>query len=173
MDFDEQALPVPPTRLRTAFSMEHPLGLFNGRFSREMRDNGRLLGMVCRGCGFSMLPPQPVCTVCHAEAFVDPQWVDMGPEATVAAFMEFNMPFVNPGDLSLETSAYPVGVLMVDSPGRTSGFLWHFIGESDLSKLSIGMRVRAVFRPREQRQGLMTDILFWEPVNGAMAKQGD
>lgn len=168
-----ETLPVPPTRLRTPFFMEYPLGLFNGRFSREMRDNGRLMGMVCRHCGFSMLPPQAVCSVCHGENFDDPQWVEMGPEATVAGFMSFNMPFIDTNDLSVQSSAYPVAVLMVDSPGRTAGFLWHYIGETDLSKVHNGMRVRAVFRPEAERKGLMTDILYWEPVYDPATTQGD
>jgi uncharacterized OB-fold protein len=164
--------PVGPMRLRTSFFMEYPLGLFNGEFARQMRDNGRLMGMVCRNCGFTMLPPQPVCTVCHAENFSDPRWEEMGPQATVAGFMSFNMPFINPTDLSVQSSAFPVGILMVDSPGLTTGFLWHYIGETDLSKVYNGMRVRAVFRPKEERQGLMTDILYWLPVK-AGTEQGD
>lgn len=170
---DSKFQPVPPTRLRTPFYMEYPLGLFNGKFAREMRDNGRLLGMVCRNCDFTMLPPQGVCTICHSENFVDPRWEEMGPEATVAGFMSFSMPFIDTSDLSVQSSKYPVGILMVDSPGRTAGFLWHYIGETDLSKVHNGMRVRAVFRPKEQRQGLMTDILYWLPVETQNPAQGD
>jgi uncharacterized OB-fold protein len=166
-------VPVPPTRLRTHFYMEYPVGLFNGEFAREMRDNGRLMGMVCRHCEFTMLPPQGVCTICHAENFVDPRWEEMGPEATVAGFMSFNIPFIDTNDLSVQTSQYPVGILMVDSPGRTTGFLWHYIGETDLSKVHNGMRVRAVFKPQEQRKGLMTDILYWLPVPPESPEKGD
>lgn len=140
------------------------VGLFNGRFAREMRDNGRLIGIVCRHCGFSMLPAQAVCTVCHGENIKDPNWVEMGPEATVAGFMTFNMPFIDTNDLSVQKGHYTVGQLMVDSPGRTSGFLWHFIGEADASQLRNGMRVRAIYRPRDERKGLMTDILHWVPT---------
>ena len=156
--------PVPPTRLRTSFFMDYPVGLFNGRFAREMRDNGRLLGIVCRHCGFSLLPPQAVCTVCHGENFEDPNWAEMGPEATVAGFMTFNMPYIDSNDLSVKKGNSTVGQLMVDSPGRTSGFLWHFIGEAEAARLRNGMRVRAVFRPREERKGLMSDIVHWVPV---------
>lgn len=156
--------PVPPTRLRTHFSMEYPVGLFNGRFAREMRDNGRLIGIVCRHCGFSMLPPQVVCTVCHGENIEDPNWVEMGPEATVAGFMTFNMPFIDVNDLSVQRRHNTIGQLMIDSPGRTSGLLWHYIGGVEASELKNGMRVRAVFRPREERKGQMSDILHWVPT---------
>lgn len=166
-------VPVPPTRLRTSFFMDYPVGLFNGRFAREMRDNGRLLGIVCRHCGFSLLPPQAVCTVCHGENFENPNWVEMGPEATVAGFMTFNMPYIDSNDLSVKKGSSTVGQLMVDSPGKTTGFLWHFIGEVEAGKLRNGMRVRAVFRPKEERQGLMTDILYWCPVDSDHPTQGD
>ena len=156
--------PVRPTRLHTPFFMDYPVGLFNGRFAREMRDNGRLIGIVCRHCGFSLLPPQAVCTVCHGENIEEPNWVEMGPEATVAGFMTFNMPYIDSNDLSVQRGNSTVGQLMVDSPGKTAGFLWHFIGNADASTLRNGMRVRAVFRPREERQGLMSDIIHWTPV---------
>lgn len=158
------AKPVPPTRLRTHFFMDNPIGLFNSRFARELRDNGRIVGIVCRHCEFSMLPPQAVCTVCHGENFEDPNWVEFGPEATVASFMTFNMPFIDANDLSVRKGHHTVGQLMIDSPGRTAGFLFHYIGESDPDKLRNGMRVRAVFRPQAEREGVMTDILHWEPV---------
>ncbi|VWB42871.1 hypothetical protein BLA6860_01924 [Burkholderia lata] len=166
IEYDESR-PVEPTRLKTAFYLDYPVGLFNGRFTREMRDHGRLVGIVCRHCGFSMLPPQAVCTVCHGENIDDPQWVEMGPEATVAGFMAFNMPFIDTSDLSVQKSAYPVAQLMIDSPGRTAGFLWHFISETNLERIHRGMRVRAVFRPPEERRGRMSDILYWEPVETA------
>lgn len=162
---DQPKVPaVPPTRLRTSFFMDYPVGLFNGRFAREMRDNARLLGIVCRQCGFTMLPPQAVCTVCHAEAFPEPNWVEMGPLATVAGFMTFNMPFIDGSDLSLQKTGYTVGQLMVDSPGRTAGFLWHYLGGCEPAQLRNGLRVRAVFRPPAERKGLMTDILHWIPA---------
>ena len=156
--------PVPPTRLRTSFFMDYPVGLFNGRFARELRDNGRLLGIVCRHCVFSLLPPQAVCTICHGENFENPNWVEMGPQATVAGFMTFNMPYIDSNDLSVQRGNSTVGQLMVDSPGKTAGFLWHFIGGVDATQLRNGMRVRAVFRPPEERQGLMSDIVHWTPV---------
>lgn len=163
-DETAQAKPVPPTRLRTHFHMDNPMGLFNGYFARELRDNGRLVGIVCRHCDFTMLPPQAVCTVCHGENFEDPNWVEVGPEATVASFMTFNMPFIDTNDLSVQKGHYTVGQLMIDSPGRTSGFLFHYIGGCDASRVHEGMRVRAVFQPPEERKGVMTDILHWAPV---------
>lgn len=155
---------VPPSHMVTPVSIEHPMGLFMGKFLRELRENAKLFGMVCRQCGRTMFPPQALCTVCHAENLENPQWVEVGPEATVAGLMEVKMPWINPSTLTLRTSKYPVGMLLVDAPGTTPGFVWHFIGETDMSKLSIGMRVRAVFRPKEERQGLMEDILYWVPI---------
>jgi len=155
---------VPPSHMVTPIILDYPMGLFMGKFLRELKDNAVLWGMVCWKCGCTILPPQGVCTVCHAENLENPQWVEVGPKATVAGLMEVKMPWINPRTLTLRTTKYPIGMLMVDSPGNSPGFLWHFIGETDLSKLSIGMRVKAVFKPKQEREGLMEDILYWEPV---------
>ena len=74
------------------------------------------------------------------------------------------MPWLNPWTLKLRSSEYPVGILMVDAPGSSPGVIWHLIGETDASKLRVGMRVKAVFKPREERLGQMEDILYWAPV---------
>jgi uncharacterized OB-fold protein len=155
---------VPPSQMITPVFMEYPMGLFMGKFMRELKQNARLVGMVCRQCGHTMFPPQALCSVCHGENFQNPQWVEVGPKATVAGLMEIKMPWLNPWTLTLRSSQYPVGILMVDAPGSSPGVIWHFIGETDVSKLRVGMRVKAVFKPREEREGLMEDIVYWAPI---------
>ncbi len=164
IDKGEGRSKVPPLHVVTPVFLDYPMGLFMGKFIRELKENARLIGMVCRQCGRTMFPPQAVCTVCHAENFHEPQWVDVGPKATIAGLMEVKMPWVNPTTLGLKTTIYPVGMLMIDAPGNNSGFIWHFVGETDMSKLRIGMRVKAVFKPREERVGIMEDILYWAPI---------
>jgi len=40
----------------------------------------------------------------------------------------------------------------------------HKLGEVDPEKVYIGMRVKAVWKPAEERQGAITDILYFKPI---------
>lgn len=42
--------------------------------------------------------------------------------------------------------------------------IMHILGEVDPDKVHIGMRVKAVWKPAEERQGSITDILYFKPV---------
>jgi uncharacterized OB-fold protein len=40
----------------------------------------------------------------------------------------------------------------------------HMLGEIDPKKVKIGMRVQAVWKPAEERQGSINDILYFKPI---------
>ena len=42
--------------------------------------------------------------------------------------------------------------------------LYHILEETDIKKISIGMRVQAVWRPREERIGSLNDILYFRTI---------
>ena len=44
------------------------------------------------------------------------------------------------------------------------GGIMHKLGEVDPDAVKIGMRVQAVWKPEEEREGSITDILYFKPV---------
>jgi uncharacterized OB-fold protein len=148
----------------TPIFMEYPMGLFMGRFIRELKENARLVGIHCHSCSHTIFPPQALCPRCHAENFKDSTWVEVGPKATIAGLMEIKMPWLNPSTLTLRSSEHPVGVLLVDGPGTSPSIIWHFVCAPHGEKLHQGMRVMAEFKPKEEREGIMEDIRYWVPV---------
>jgi uncharacterized OB-fold protein len=40
----------------------------------------------------------------------------------------------------------------------------HMLGEVDPNEVKIGMRVQAVWKPASERQGSITDILYFKPI---------
>jgi uncharacterized OB-fold protein len=40
----------------------------------------------------------------------------------------------------------------------------HMLGEVDPQAVHIGMRVQAVWKPPEEREGAITDILYFKPL---------
>ena len=160
----ENQYAVPQVRCVTPLFIDYPMGLYMGKFLRELKENGRLVATTCKKCGRIMFPPQAVCAYCHAENLEDPEWVEIGPKGTLAGFMALKIPTINIWTLELEGPKYIVGIIVVDAPGGGACSLFHLVGETDESKLKVGMRLEVVFKPKEERQGRMEDILYWKPV---------
>ena len=43
----------------------------------------------------------------------------------------------------------------------------HMLGEVDPEDVHVGMKVKAVWKPREERTGAITDILYFKPLRTA------
>jgi uncharacterized OB-fold protein len=48
--------------------------------------------------------------------------------------------------------------------GPIMGGIMHMLGEVDPEEIHIGMRVKAVWKPPGERQGSITDILYFKPI---------
>jgi len=44
------------------------------------------------------------------------------------------------------------------------GGLMHLLGEVEPDKVHIGMKVKAVWKAPEEREGSVTDILYFKPI---------
>jgi uncharacterized OB-fold protein len=54
-----------------------------------------------------------------------------------------------------------MGLIKLD--GADTGLL-HFLGEIELDKIKVGMRVEAVLKKKEERGGYITDIAYFKPM---------
>lgn len=129
-------------------------GWYFGHFFRTLKEEGRLLGLRCPVCRRVYLPPRPVCGNCHAPL---QEWVPVADRGTVRAFTVVHLPIVDPATGEPRPVPYGMALIQLDGADTT---LNHYLAETDLSKLRIGLRVRAVWR--DKRQGSMTDIRHFE-----------
>jgi uncharacterized OB-fold protein len=53
-------------------------------------------------------------------------------------------------------------VIEIDGASPMHGIM-HMLGEVEPDKVYIGMRVKAVWKPEESREGSITDILYFKP----------
>ena len=54
---------------------------------------------------------------------------------------------------------------MIEIDGATPGHgIMHMIGEVDPADVKVGMKVKAVWKPEEEREGAITDIKYWKPI---------
>jgi uncharacterized OB-fold protein len=130
-------------------------GLAGERFFREIMDKARLLGTYCERCDYIYVPPTIFCERCLSKL---EEWVEVGPEGTVLSFT------VLLEALDGSPLDEPEIMALIQLDGANSMFV-HRLGEVRLEdQLAIGMRVKAVFKPKKQREGSVLDISHFAPV---------
>jgi uncharacterized OB-fold protein len=68
--------------------------------------------------------------------------------------VRYSVPFIQP-----QEPPYALGIIRLD--GADSG-MTHILGEVELNKIKVGMRMKAVFR--EVREGNLLDIKYFKPI---------
>jgi len=132
----------------------YTMGIAGERFFNEIKKNGRIMGAKCKKCGVVYVPPRIYCERCFEKP---EQWLDVGKRGTVHTYTIAHI------DLDGSKLKQPTIYAMVKIEG-TDGGLIHKIGEIDPEEVKIGMKVEAVFKPREKREGSITDIKYFKPV---------
>ncbi len=135
-------------------------GTFGSIFFRELKDSRRIMGIKCNKCGEIFVPPRVLCPECLVELSID-DCIEVSSEGTVEGFTVVNFPFIDPNTGKVRNYPYGTGNIKLDG---VSNLLWHFLKESDYSKIHNGMRVRAVFE--DKRVGLPSDIRYFETIEG-------
>lgn len=132
-----------------------------GRFLLELRDNGRIMGNKCPSCGRVMLPPRPFCGRCRG---VEPgdNWIEVSDKGTLKGFVKAVHPTWNPNEGRLRTEPIMLAEIALD--GAENAMIGHLLSELDPEKLHPDMRVQAVWKPKEERIGDLSDILHFEII---------
>ena len=136
-------------------------GKYLARFLVELRDNGRFFGIRCPACKRVQMPPRIVCACCHVK---NEEWVALGNEGTLVGFTIMYIPLTDPTTGKPHNPPFTYGSVRLDG---ADSVLDHLINiEPDVNRIWIGMRMRVVLRPKEERIGDLSDILFFEPLEG-------
>ncbi len=117
---------------------------------------GRLLGRYCPGCGRTLIPPRMFCESCFLPT---DRWVELEDTGTV---ITYSLCYVTWDMHRLEEPQIPA-VVAIDGAARGMGIM-HMLGEVDPQQVHIGMRVRAVWKPADERIGAITDIAYFKPL---------
>jgi uncharacterized OB-fold protein len=137
---------------------EWSIGLYGSRFFQEIKERGRFIGIRCDGCGTVYVPPRRVCGPCFRELT---ELVPLSDTGVITAFSVVNYPFIDPNTGSQRPIPYTYGYIKLD--GADSIFS-HIINEMDLSRIKVGMKVRAVFKDKKDMQGNIKDIKYFEII---------
>lgn len=130
------------------------VGWTASRFLRDLRDKGRLRGTRCPACGKVFLPPRSVCSTCLAPL---ESWVDLPGTGLLMTFTSVHYSFGE--DYQPMDPPYLLGIIRLD--GADTG-ICHFLGETSIEELRVGMKVQAVLR--KEREGSILDIAYFKPI---------
>jgi acetyl-CoA C-acetyltransferase len=129
-------------------------GVAISRFLGGLRA-GKILGRECRSCGRVLVPPRMFC---ERDFRPTDAWVEVPDTGLVETFsichVSWDMQPLDPPEI-------PAVIRLVDT--SQGGFL-HKIGGVDPGSVSIGMVVRAVWKPESERVGSILDISHFEPA---------
>lgn len=130
-------------------------GIAIGRYLAGLKE-GLILGARCRHCRRTVVPPRLVCEWCFRpmDEFV--------PLADTGTINTFSLCYVTWDVQRIQQPEIPA-VIEIDGASPLHGIM-HKLGEVEPQAVRIGMRVKAVWKPAEARQGAITDILYFKPI---------
>jgi uncharacterized OB-fold protein len=116
---------------------------------------GRLLGQRCPTCGKVYIPPRSACPADGTPTTDEVELPDVG---TVTTFCIVNVPFMGQKITPPYVSAY----VLLD--GADIAFL-HLILDIPAEEVRMGMRVKAVWKPREEWSTTIENISHFAPTD--------
>lgn len=137
---------------------EWSIGKYGSLFFQEILDNRRFVGIRCPKCGNVYVPPRRLCGPCFKEL---DELVTLPNRGTITAFSVVNYPFLDPDTGKQRPIPYTYGYIRID--GADSIFS-HIINETDVNKIKVGMKVEAIFREKDEMQGNIQDIKYFEII---------
>ena len=158
-------IPAKPTKPvifagHTVYTHRFEAGRTGSRFLIELRDNKKIMGLKCTNCNKVYVPPRSTCKECFAKL---DKWVEVGTEGKLLTYTVLRVARDAERDVLKKQLPVAYGIIKLD--GSDTGFV-HMIGEVDLDKIKIGMRVKAVFR-EDERKGNILDINYFKPGSKA------
>ena len=127
----------------------------------ELGSHGRLVGSRCSSCRKVLVPARAICDVCFAPTDKFDEVSDTG---VLQAYSVINMEFVG------QTRKPPYVYAEIVLDGAATRLIHNVAGDFDLANagehLRVGMKVKAVWKPEDERTGTLVDIDYFEPILG-------
>jgi uncharacterized OB-fold protein len=150
------ARPTEPVTMLTApihLEYLHTASHEESNFLRGLLE-GRLIGQRCPVCEKVYVPPRSACPV---DGVATVEQVELPDTGTITTFCIVNVPFLG----QRITPPYVAAYVLLD--GADIAFL-HLILECSVQDVRMGMRVKAVWRPREQWGPSLENIDHFRPT---------
>jgi len=139
-------------------------GLYLTKFFDVMKEEGKILATKCPKCRRIVFPPRVVCGWCKIRIEdKERNWIELSDTGTVISYTLAEEREVDRATGKMIGDYYPCAFIRLDG-GDEWTLLAHFLAEENLEALSTEMRVRAVWKPKKERRGRMTDIMYFRRI---------
>lgn len=139
-------------------------GLRLSKFFVTLRDEAKILALKCPECQRVIFPPRPVCGFCRITVGEREQdWLTLSDTGTVASFLVPTEREVDRVTGWIVGQPNPCAFIRLDG-GDNWTILPHYLEMIDIDKIRKEMRVGAVWKPRNERRGRMSDIAYFRII---------
>jgi len=136
---------------------KYTAGVAGERFLQSLKQ-GKIQGGLCRSCNKTLLPPKIYCKDCFVQVT---EWRDIPAESGyLYSFTKVKNPEGQSG--RGEDDAEGQIIALVKFEGIEGGLLGRF--KSGKEDPRVGMKVKAVFKPKDDRKGELSDIEYFEKI---------
>jgi uncharacterized OB-fold protein len=149
VDVDDVTIVTTPIQM----SVKHTASSQETSYLRALKE-GRLIGQRCPKCGKVYVPPRGACPV---DGVPTEEEVELPDRGTVTTFCIVNVPFLGQKIQIPYVAAY----VLLD--GADIAFL-HLILDCAAEDVRMGMRVEAVWKPREEWEYGLQNITHFRPT---------
>lgn len=146
---------VPTEKYRPKAKFAWSAGIAIGKFLEELK-KGKIMASQCSKCGRTMVPPRVYCENCFKSTDT---WKYVKDTGTINTY--------SVSYLAADASRLkePILVAIIDLDGASEGMgIIHKLGEVDKKEIKFGMKVKAVWKPKDERIGSITDIKYFKPM---------
>lgn len=152
-DFKDENILFNYDQLKADYSWD--TGIAIGQYLAALKE-GVILGARCDTCRKIVVPPRTVCEWCYRlmRSFV--------PLKDTGVVNTFSLCYVTWDVKRIKDPEIPA-VIEIEGASPLHGIM-HMLGEVDPEDVEIGMRVQAVWKPADEREGAITDILYFKPI---------
>ncbi|MBD3196313.1 MAG: DNA-binding protein [Candidatus Lokiarchaeota archaeon] len=133
------------------------LGPAYSRFLEGLKE-GKILGIHCHKCKRVIVPPRSFCEYCYGPT---DGWIELPDTGIIETY---SVSYLDPDANRIEEPIL-IGVIDIDGADEHHGFM-HYFGEMSKDEIKIGMKVKAVWKPEDEREGSITDIKYFKPLRG-------
>lgn len=148
--------PVTGIEVPIYLQYEFTAGAALSRFLAGIRE-GRIMGQRCPGCASVYVPPRGSCSRCGIPTEEEVEVKDTG---VIEAFTIVHIPI--PGN-PIKPPFIAASILL----DGTDMACLHLVNEVQTEKVHVGMRVQAVWKPREEWDYTFENIAWFKPAEGA------
>ena len=136
-------------------------GMAIGHYLEGLKE-GEIRARVCHGCERILVPPRMFCEQCFRPTDA---WTTVQDTGTVNTF---SLAYITWDMRDLDDPDIPA---VIELDGASPGIgIMHKLGDVDPETVHTGMRVRAVWKPKDQRTGSILDIDHWAPLETRSAR---